>query len=474
MVLQTHHLVTGFLVFSYVLGVLSSALAILRSRTPQGATAWIMALLSIPFISVPFFLFFGRSRFYGYNRRMKLSNKKFFSQFGSLKSFDVSLSQGFAEMKLLQASIDKANQPGFTRHNHLELLLNGQETFDSMIEEIKGAREYILFQVYIFRSDSVGEKFAELLSQKSREGIKVSLIYDEIGAKISKKLLKLLKDAGVKVARFNRFNGRGRLQVNFRNHRKIIVVDGRVAFVGGHNIGEEYLGLDPLIGEWRDTHVKLWGPSVLAAQLATAKDWYCCKGEMIDAKWEINLAPQDSHAMVLHTGPADERHTCLLAHLSLIHAAQNRLWIASPYWVVPESLQDALILAALRGVDVKLIMPFKNDSRTVSLASKVYQERFLEHGIEVYEFQKGFLHEKTMLVDECFGVVGSANFDCRSMFINFEVSVLTTQKSFITDLDQMFQEDLKNSRKVLLSDLKNMSLYQQILTRGANLFSPVL
>lgn len=468
MTLSFHQVFTGFIICSYILGVMSSALAILRSRTPQGATAWIMALLSIPFVSVPFFLVFGRSRFYGYNRRMKVSNRKFFDRFGSLKSFDPSLIEDSEDMKLLQACIDKSNQPGFTHYNQIDLLIDGQETYDSMIEAISQARTYVVFQVYIFQSDSSGEKFANLLALKASEGVKVSLIYDEIGAKISKKLLKLMTEAGVKIARFNRFNGRGRLQVNFRNHRKIIIVDGKVGFVGGHNIGDEYLG------EWRDTHVKIQGPSVIAAQLAVAKDWYCCKQEFLDVPWDIHPAQKDSHAMVLHTGPADERHSCLLAHLSLIHSAKKRLWIASPYWVVPESLMDALLLASLRGVEVRIIMPSFSDSKTVMLASKVYQERFIEHGVQVLEYQTGFLHQKCMLVDDCFGVVGSANFDCRSMYINFEVSLITSDKSFIDDMERMFIEDFSRCRKVELQELQNQSLYQRILTRGANLFSPVL
>lgn len=474
MTITFHQFFIGFIAVSYVLGVLSSALAILRSRTPQGATAWIMALLSIPFLTVPLFLIFGHSRFYGYNRRMKISNRKFFDQFGSLKSFDPSLIEDSEEIKLLQATIDKQNQPGFTHNNKLELLINGKETFDSMEEAISQAKSYIVFQVYTFQSDSVGMRFAQLLASKAQEGVRVSLIYDEIGAKISRKILKILKNSGVKIARFNRFNGRGRLQVNFRNHRKIIIVDGKVAFVGGHNIGDEYLGLNPVFGYWRDTHVKLQGPSVIAAQLAVAKDWYCCQQEFMDADWDIHPSEGDSHAMVLHTGPADERHTCLLAHLSLIHSAKTRLWIASPYWVVPESLMDAILLASLRGVEVKVLMPSYIDSKTVMLASKVYQERFIQHGIQVFEYQKGFLHQKTMIVDDCFGVVGSANFDCRSMFINFEVSVMTIEKSFIQEMEKMFEEDFKNSRIVDLQELKNLSLYQQILTRGANLFAPVL
>ena len=457
----------------YVVGVFCACVAILRSRTPQGATAWALFLTFFPMIAVPLFMIFGRSKFEGYNSKRRVLDLKVQEKFDSLKNLedDFELS---AEMRLLNQTISEKNQPGFTRKNSIKLLIDGQETYEEMRAELEKATDYIVFQVYTFRADEVGESFKEILIRKAKEGVRVTFLNDDIGERLSSKWEKEFTEAGVKISSFNASNGRGKLQINFRNHRKIIVIDGRVAFVGGHNIGREYLGKTKTYGHWRDTHVRLEGPSVIAAQLATAKDWYCCKEVQLDADWTIHPAKRDSHVLVLHSGPADLKNTCLLAHIALINMAKERIWIANAYFVPPESLVDALILAKLRGVDVRIIVPTQSDSRTVLLASRVYQERLMLHGIKIYRYRAGFLHQKTMLVDQSFGVVGSANFDCRSMFINFEIATISNDETLITQMDEMLTRDMADSEAVFIEEFRNAPLLKKIACRGANLLSPVL
>lgn len=458
----------------YGLGIFCAGLAVLRSRTPQGATAWVLSLLFIPFFSVPLFLVFGQTKFEGYNNRRRFMDKRVQAKITELSSIDSTLSSTTDELKLISSTISAKNQPGFTRGNSIQLLIDGDETFSSMLSEIEKAKKYIILQTYIFRDDEIGNKFADLLIRKATEGLRVTFIHDDIGNDIPVRLIKKLSKAGIKVSPFNDRLIKHKVQINFRNHRKILIIDGKVGFVGGLNIGDDYLGRWKKWGPWRDTHVKISGPSVIAAQVACAKDWYFSIEEPIEADWEITESSENAQVMILHTGPADERHTCLLAHIAMINSAQERLWIASPYLVPPESLVDALFMASLRGVDVCLILPSYSDAILILHASKVYQERMLDHGIKLFSYTPGFLHQKVMLIDSKIATVGSANFDCRSMFINFEVTAITTDNKFITDMEEMLIEDFARSQRVDKEKLKEESIMQKISARSANLLAPML
>jgi cardiolipin synthase A/B len=279
----------------------------------------------------------------------------------------------------------------------------------------------------------------------------------------------------MKVCHFNSMGGKGRFQVNFRNHRKILIVDGECAFVGGINIGDDYLGLWPELGPWRDTHVKLTGPSVMACQLAHAKDWYWCREMELEVDWKIHSAPESqANVLILASGPADQKQTCLLAHIAMVNAAQKRLWIANPYLVPPESLLDAILLASLRGVDVRMVIPSYSDAWIVMIASAIYIKRLLEHGVKVYRYRPGFLHEKVLLVDDLFAVVGSANLDFRSMFINFEITVVARDEKFISDVEKMLERDFERSRLMDVEEFRHLTLWQKLTARVANLLAPVL
>lgn len=469
-----HPVLSVLLVMTYLLGLSCAAFAVLHARTPQGATAWVIGLLTVPFLTVPFFIIFGGSRFYGYAHQRKLLDYKVSHKLSEMEKtlmLDETVPSG---LQNLIKSIAPLCRPGFTCHNKIQILIDGKETYWSMLEELEKAQDYIIFQFYIFRADAIGYKFAEVLMRKAREGIRVSFLYDEIGTGLPQELIDQLKQAGVQICHFNSSSGKGRFQINFRNHRKILIVDGKVAFVGGLNIGDDYLGLWSELGFWRDTHLKLEGPAVIAIQLAHAKDWYWSKDEVLLADWKIR--PTDSHGnvLILPSGPADQKQTCLLAHLAMVNSAQKRLWIANPYFVPPESLMDAILLASLRGVDVRILIPSVSDAKLVMRASEVYVHRLLEHGVKVYRYLGGFMHQKVMLVDDLFAVIGTANFDSRSMFINFEISVVAQETKFIQDVEQMLRHDFDQIEEILWDQVKNEGLWKKITSRAANLMAPVL
>lgn len=458
----------------YLLGFLCAALAVLRSRTPQGATAWVLGLLTLPFIMVPLFVIFGRSKFYGYSLRRKRLEKKINQKISLMQETLIQDEMTASELHPLMHSLEKLCRPGFTSHNKIDLLIDGEKTYSAMLRDLENAQDYIIFQFYIFRTDETGKKFANVLMRKAREGVRVNFLYDEIGTEIGDSFLKELRESGINVCHFNSLRGKGRFQVNFRNHRKILIVDGKSAFVGGLNIGNDYLGLWPELGPWRDTHVRIEGPSVLTCQMTHAKDWYWCKQQDIEANWKIQNANGHANILLLPSGPADQKQICLLAHIAMVNSAKDRLWIANPYLVPPESLLDAILLAALRGVDVRFIIPAYSDAKIVMLASEVYVARLLQHGVKVYRYTAGFLHQKVMLVDDLFAVVGSANLDFRSMFINFEVTIVAQEKEFVTSVESMLQADFTKSREISIEEYQNVSLWNKITSRGANLLAPVL
>ena len=462
------------IIIFYVLGFLCAASAILRARTPQGATAWVVGLVTMPFFTVPLFIIFGRSKFYGYTHKRKLLDRKISTRLRDMQESLMNDETAPDGLHPLMTSVGQLCRPGFTSNNKIDLLIDAQETYHSMLEELEKAQHYIIFQFYVFRVDSIGYKFAEVLMRKARQGVKVNFLYDEIGTEIASEMVDEMKKAGMNVCHFNSLRGKGRFQINFRNHRKILIVDGEVAFVGGLNIGDDYLGLWDELGPWRDTHVRMEGPSVLACQLTHAKDWFWCKQVDLEASWKIPHSKGEANVLILSTGPADDKQSCLLSHIAMVNSAQERLWIANPYLVPPESLLDAILLAALRGVDVRFIIPSYSDAWIVMIACQVYIARLLKHGVKVYRYREGFLHQKVMLVDDLFAVVGSANFDFRSMFINFEITVVAQETEFIQKVETMLTQDFKQCREVTLDEFKNMSLWKKITSRAANLMAPVL
>ena len=460
----------------YVLAILCSARAILKSRTPQGAVAWTVGLLSFPIVSVPLYVVFGRSKFNGYRIKRQTLDRRArdeLSKIARVSDHEVAAPEALVN---LGAVVAATKQAGFTANNKISLLVDARNAYPAMFEEISKAKKYILFQFYIFRCDEIGKQFIDALAKKAREGVQVKFLYDEIGSKIPKKLLREMESSGIRVGQFNTTKGfNNRFQVNFRNHRKVIVADGCVAVTGGLNIGQEHLGRNAKLGNWRDTSLRIEGPAAMAIQAAFAKDWFWSQGEMLQDCWEVRCADDGaSNVLALHTGPVDDLRTCLHAHVSLINASTRRLWVATPYMVLPDTLNDALCLAALRGVDVRVLVPARSDNPLVHQASKVYEEELLVSGVRMYRYTSGFLHQKAMVIDDLVGVVGSANLDYRSMFLNFEMTVVCSDNAFVGDVASMLEEDFRCSRELSPKDFQNRGFWKRLLERSADLFAPLL
>jgi cardiolipin synthase len=449
----------------------------METRTPQGAVAWVLGLITFPYVAVPAYWVFGRSKFRGFValRRADLvktvpAARRYLDELKTRQLI------AFPERQN-ELSIEKLAKLPFTVGNDVELLVDGQDTFDSIFEGIQRAENYILVQFYILRADGLGSRLKDRLAAKAQQGVRVYVLYDEVGSNdLPDTYLSEMTAAGIRANKFNTTKGRAnRFQINFRNHRKIVVVDGQEAWVGGHNVGDEYLGKDPTSAPWRDTHVRVCGPVAQAIQLTFAEDWHWASGAMLDLEWQPEpcVSGRSVATLALPSGPADILETCTLFFIKAIQSAERRLWIASPYFVPDEQFITALQLAVLKGVDVRLMIPRKTDNMLVSLTHWAYITPLQQLGVKVYWYDEGFMHQKVVLIDDDYATVGTANFDNRSFRLNFEITVVVADQQFSNEVARMLEADFTRSRLVGAEDIRAKGPLFRFVVRAAQLTAPI-
>jgi cardiolipin synthase A/B len=460
-----------------IMGILAAVHAVMNARTSQGAAAWAIALVALPFVTLVLYAIFGRNKFYGYvSKRSR--------QDAAIHHLNDTLRVEARRKNLTRRSVSQADAAlvklagipilGF---NQSQLLINGQETFDHLFENIAAARRYILVQFYIVTDDQLGRRLKDRLIKKAQDGISIYFLYDEIGSyQLPGNYLRAMQQAGIHVSAFHSTRGKtNHFQLNFRNHRKIVVIDGDTAYIGGHNVGDAYLSRHPRFGQWRDTHVKIEGPITKAIQFCFIEDWHWATSQLPDLNWELTPSPDGTEdALVMATGPADALETCGLMFVQIINMANKRIWIASPYFVPDLQVLGALKLAVLRGVDVRILLPEKADHRTVHLASFSYYPNTLPVGIKLYRYAAGFLHQKVFLVDQQCAAVGTANLDNRSFRLNFELTLLNYDAAFVQAVEKMLDEDFDRSRLVKLEEYTERHFLFRLAVRSARLLAPIL
>lgn len=461
----------------YVLAIASAIEAILHVRTAQGAIAWVVSLLTLPYLTVPLYLVFGRNRFGGYVREREQVEAIATARLSAARSelFDFSATDATQEF---YRSLHRLARLPTVRGNSVDLLVDGHATFASIEAGLRSAEHYILFQFYILRDDALGQRLGKVLAEKALAGLAVYVLYDEVGSSGfgRSKLHRTLVEAGVRIAAFNTTQGRrNRFQLNFRNHRKVVVVDSRSCWIGGHNVGIEYLGEDPKRGPWRDTHVKLHGPVVIGAELTFATDWLWATREQLDIDWQLDRETSgDSSVLLFPSDPASEFEEAGLMYHQVITQARERIWIASPYFVPDRGIIAALQLAALRGVDVRLMIPDNPDGPVVGMANWSFTRELLPAGVGVYRYGPAFMHQKVFLMDRELAGVGTANFDNRSFRLNFEITALVSDEGFCDEVAAMLESDFSRSRQVTEEELADKPFWFPLATSTARLMSPVL
>ena len=459
----------------YAFGFLHILHALMNTRTSQGTIAWVVSLMAIPFLAIPLYWLLGRNKFSGYVRARRSNDAELRKLAADMRSRLVRYSVDLPEEDAFERTAEELGGLPFTRGNDLELLIDGEETFGRIFEEIAAAEKHICVNFFIVKNDRVGGKFQQALIERAKAGVKVLFLFDEIGShKLSSTFLGEMMDAGVECESFgaNRYWW-SRLQLNFRNHRKIVVIDGKRAFIGGLNVGDEYLGRDKKFGDWRDTHLLLKGPAVEAVQLVFLEDWFWACGRVPELEWNGEPEGADQVAAVIPTGPADPLDSWKLLVSEAANTARERLWIASPYFVPDEGVLTALQLAAIRGVDVRIMLPDRSDHVLVWLSGYTYYEQSIPFGVKLFRYRRGFLHQKVMLIDGRMAAVGTANLDNRSFRLNFEITAFVPDPIFVGKVRQMLENDFEACVEVREDEFSGKPFLFRAACRAARLMAPV-
>ncbi len=446
--------------------------------------AWIFMLITFPIVGLIGNLYLSREYWLGRKLSQKSnSDLDRLTRMGVMEN-DYSAKKGaIAKEEVIHEKINIVRMLSnnckalLTNHNRLTLLNNGKTTYDALLKAIKEAKEHIHLEYYIIENDNIGNKIKDALIQKANEGLEVRVIYDGLGSSgIGRKFKRQLKKAGVKMTTFRSVSWLiFATKINFRNHRKIAVMDGKIAFVGGINIGDNYIE-DPKLGFWRDTHLQIEGEAAQSLQAIFLNDWCHASKEDIDPKKYLKVHPVEDKqwVQIAASGPDSEWSSTLHAFFAAISTAKNYVYIATPYFIPTESILTALSVSALSGVDVRIILPKESDSSVVKWGTRYYVAPLLEAGVRVYYYTKGFIHSKVMMIDDVFGSVGTANMDIRSFDQNLEVNALLYDKTIVAELKKSFEEDLQDSEEVLLEVHANRSYMHKIKERCASMLSPLL
>ncbi len=460
----------------HLLGLAAAIHAVMTARTSQGAIAWSLLLVFFPYITLPAYGLVGRGKFQGYVKARRAGDSQIDHLARALEKKMRLFRVRDEDLHPKYAALEELAEMPFTSHNDAELLINGRAAFEAMFRGMEAAQDYIIVQFFIIRDDTIGRELKALLERKSRAGVRVYVLYDEIGCyQLPRAYRRELAEAGVIVLPFRTSKGlRNRFQINFRNHRKIVVVDGHTAYVGGLNVGDEYLGRHPKLGPWRDTHVEVKGPVVQAIQFTFLEDWFWATGDVPELDWTpYPAADENETALVLASDPSDILETCGLFFMHAINVAQERIWIATPYFVPDTALIYALQLAALRGVDVRIMLPNRPDHLLVYLSAFSYIAEAEPAGVKFYRYQPGFMHHKVILVDDDLAAVGTANFDNRSIRLNFELMLIFADKSFAATVCEMLEADFAQCRLATAEEFASRSYWFHFAVRLARLMAPI-
>lgn len=486
LLLTTDYWLTSFVgVVSLIFSILAFVIAVvifLENRHPAHTISWLFLLAFNPVIGFIFYMLFGQ-KFRNqrkFNKKAMLDEKAFMEL--NLKNEPV-VTEPIHTDEYLQQLFRLAKNIGKTPisfHTDTKILTNGNETFTKIKACLKQARHHIHMEYYIVRDDVLGREIKDILIEKARNGVEVRFLYDSVGSwKLPQTYIRDLSRAGVKIVPFYPvkiplFNNR----INYRNHRKIIVIDGDVGFIGGLNIGDEYMGRNSYFGFWRDTHLWVHGEAVRSLQLIFIRDWFYNADEQFDV--QPYLTETKAHGehlggvQMVAGGPDQDWEVIKSLFFSMIVSAKKSIWIASPYFVPDEDILSALKIAALSGIDVRMLVPARPDKRIVFYASRSYFSELLEAGAKIYAYQLGFLHSKILIIDHQLASIGSSNMDLRSFHLNFEINAFLYRSKSVEKLVQDYLTDLDHSEEIKWQDFRKRAIHLRVIESFSRLASPLL
>lgn len=463
---MTASALTAGIVLLHLLGAVAALHAIRHARTPQGAIGWVLGLLLLPYVTLLPYLYLGSSRFLGYHAGRAATTPLPTLQTPATVAAEPACDR-FAAISALQ-------QRPFRGGHQLRLLIDGEAAFAEMLAAMAAAERCLLVQFFVIHDDILGRRLHQVLLRRAAAGVPVCVLFDGVGSHaLPRGYVESLRAGGVAIHRFATHRLRNRFQLNFRNHRKIVVVDGTRGFVGGLNVGDEYMGRKPPLAPWRDTMLELRGPAVADLQKLFADDWQWITGQLPPLLPSPRSAGQAS-VLVVAAGPADRLETGSLFFTAAINAARERVWLSTPYFVPDTAVRSALQLAVLRGVEVRVLIPSRPDHRTVFLASTLHAHHAVRAGIGMFRYQPGFLHQKALLIDDDAAAIGSMNLDSRSFRLNFEVGALVVDKAFAGQVEAMLLEDFSRALAIGEDEYRGAPVARRIAMHVARLFDPLL
>lgn len=465
----------------FLLNILMAAAVIFFERqSPSTTLAWVMILMFLPVVGFILYLIFNqnftRKKMFEWKGQEKAGIKEEIQrQIQAIKSgtfpFENDNSAAYKDHIYLHLVNDRAL---FTQDNSVTIYTDGWEKFDALLEDIRNASDHVHIQYYIIHEDGLGKELVHALTQKAKDGLDVRVLYDHMGSRgISSHFYKAFKQAGGHVGVFF-----PHFHLNYRNHRKIAVIDGTVGYVGGFNVGDEYLGLDDKFGYWRDTHLRAEGSMVYSLQARFFLDWnQASKAHRVayqERFFPVISASGNVGAQIVSSGPDTEWQQIKNGYLQMISTAKEYVYLQSPYFIPDESLLDALRVAALSGVDVRLMIPNKPDHPFVYWATLSHAGKLLKAGARVYIYENGFVHAKTLTADDAVASVGTANIDHRSFKLNFEVNAFLYGQAEATALRQAFEHDISLSRELTEKTYDQRSATIKFKESISRLLSPIL
>ncbi len=451
---------------------------ILQKRSPTATLAWILLLALLPVIGLLAFYFFGPQRLKRYRLRRLRSRVTLALQAEAAVAREGQVAIPPELQQLVRLGIASSDAQLSTAHA-VDLLVDGAQTFEAMFEAIRDAQHHVHLESYIFDADNIGTAMRDLLVEKARQGVIVRVLVDALGSfGANRRFFAPLLEAGGRLGYFHdsKIGRRVRPVTNFRSHRKILVCDGRIAFTGGINItddGDERTNPNA----YHDIHLRIAGGAARWLQMVFLEDWVYVSGAgdiPVDELHELlpESRPGRFHLQILHSGPNDERESIHRVQVAAIYTATQRVWLTTPYFVPTREATFALTSAAMRGVDVRILVPRRSDSLIVSAAARSYFDDLIKYGVRIWEYRGKMLHSKTLVVDDECSFVGTANFDPRSFWWNFEVCALVYGSELAAELAAQFETDLLNADEVPLN--RKLPLYVRVVDASARLFSPLL
>lgn len=476
--------------FSFLIIILNIFLAItvifLERRNASSTWAWLMILFFIPILGFVLYLMLGQkmrkrqlNKLLGENRR--IIEEALEKQSDMLKSRELlPPDSGMAEYQDMMYMNLTTSYALYTNNNAIDIFTDGNRKFDELLADIEKAENHIHLIYYIVRDDELGRRLMDALVKKASEGVEVRFLYDHIGSlALPRRYFRALRAAGGKEAAF--FPSRIpflNLKINYRNHRKLAIIDGRIGYIGGFNVGNEYLGLNKHFGAWRDTHLKVQGGAVLQMQAQFIMDWNLAAATKMPLGAGYFPYPHGINGIIgmqlVASGPDTEYQEIKNAYIKMIYAAKETICLQTPYFVPDESLMTALRIAALSGVKVSIMLPDKPDHFFVYWATHSYLGELLASGAKVYLYERGFLHAKTLVVDGKVASVGTANLDIRSFKLNFEMNAFIYDEDTAAELADIFGDDAESCRELTMEDYRNRPLFNRFRESISRLLSPIL